>query len=267
MAVFEVNPFTNNRFTWTGDGEPEKVIGYRVTAGFFGTLGVRPILGRTFIAGEDEPGRPRPCFLSERFWRRRYGANPDVVGRQVVEWPRPHDHGRHAQRVRILGPCVDAWAILPARPAIASRTILHRGVARLKPGVSVEQASAEMSVIASDIERSHPQSYNQLRIPVVPLREVVLGNIRPLLWVLSGTVALVLLIAVSNVANLTLGRAGGRAQEIAIRLSIGASRGQLVRHLMIESIMLALIGGALGTALAVGVSPSLNQWPPPTCRV
>ena len=87
-----------------------------------------------------------------------------------------------------------------------------------------------MSVIASDIERSHSQSYSQLRIPVIPLREVVVGNIRPLLWVLSGAVALVLLIAVSNVANLTLGRASGRAQEIAIRLSIGASRGQLVRQ-------------------------------------
>ena len=104
LDAFEVNPFTNNRFTWTGDGEPEKVVGYRVTAGFFRTLGVQPILGRTFVAGEDDPGRSRTVLLSERLWRRRYGGNPDVLGRQRrSEWPRPHDRRRHSQQFRILG--------------------------------------------------------------------------------------------------------------------------------------------------------------------
>jgi putative ABC transport system permease protein len=253
LDAFEVNPFTNNRFTWTGDGEPEKVVGYRVTAGFFRTLGVQPLLGRTFVAGEDDPGRSRTVVLSERLWRRRYGANPDVVGRQVVANGRDHTIvGVIPSSFEFWDRDTEIWAILPVDPPTRRGPFLIRGVARLKPGASVEQASAEMSVIASDIERSHPQSYNQLRIHVIPLREVVVGNIRPLLWVLSGAVALVLLIAVSNVANLTLGRASGRAQEIAIRLSIGASRGQLVRQLMMESSVLALIGGALGTALAVG---------------
>jgi putative ABC transport system permease protein len=146
---------------------------------------------------------------------------------------------------------VDAWATLPLDPPSRRGPFFVRGVARLKPGVALEQASAEMRVIASGIERTHPQNYKQLRIPVVPLREVVVGTIRPLLWVLSGAVALVLLIAVSNVANLSLGRASARSQEIAIRLSIGASRGQLIRQLMIESLVLALIGAGLGTALAV----------------
>ena len=218
LDAFEVNPFTNNRFTWTGDGEPEKLVGYRVTAGFFHTLGVQPILGRTFVAGEDDPGRSRTVVLSERLWRPRYGANPDVLGRQVVANGRGHTIvGVIPSSFEFWDRDTEIWAILPVYSANASRTVPAPGVARLKPGASVEQASAEMSVIASDIERSHPQSYNQLRIHVVPLREVVVGNIRPLLWVLSGAVALVLLIAVSNVANLTLGRASGRAQEIAIR--------------------------------------------------
>jgi putative ABC transport system permease protein len=252
IAVFEVNPFTNSRFTWTGDGEPEQVVGYRVTAGFFDTLGVRPILGRTFYAGEDEPGRPRAVVLSERLWRRRYGANPDVLGKTAVLNGRDHTiMGVMPTGFEFWNRDVDAWAILPLDPPSRRGPFFVRGVARLKPGVSVEQASAEMRVMASDIERTYPQSYNQLRIPVVPLREVVVGNIRPLLWVLSGAVALVLLIAVSNVANLTLGRASARSQEIAVRLSIGASRGQLVRQLMIESLVLALIGAGLGTALAV----------------
>ena len=253
LDAFEVNPFTNNRFTWTGDGEPEKVVGYRVTAGFFRTLGVQPILGRTFVGGEDDPGQSRTVVMSERFWRRRYAANPDVLGRQVMANGRPHTIvGVLPGSFEFWDRDAEIWAILPLDPPTRRGPFLYRGVARLKAGASLEQAAAEMSVIAGDIERSHPQSYNQLRIPVIPLREVVVGNIRPLLWVLSGAVALVLLIAVSNIANLTLGRASGRAQEIAIRLSVGASRGQLIRQLMIESVVLAFIGGVLGGALAVG---------------
>ena len=263
LDAFESNPFTNNRFTWTGDGEPEKVVGYRVTAGFFRTLGVQPILGRTFVAGEDDPGRPLAVVISERLWRRRYGANRDVVGRQVVANGRDHTIvGVVPGSFEFWDRDTQIWAILTLDPPARRGPFFIRGVARLKPGVSIEQAAAEMSVIASDIERAHPQSYNQLRIPVIPLREVVVGNIRPLLWALSGAVALVLLIAVSNVANLTLGRVTGRAQEIAIRLSVGASRGQLVRQLMIESVVLAVIGGALGAAVAVASVAILRSMGP-----
>jgi putative ABC transport system permease protein len=251
IGVFEVNPFTNSRFTWIGDGEPEQVFGYRVTASFFDILGVRPILGRTFTVGEDEPGRPRAVVLSERLWRRRYGANPDVLGNTAVLNGRNHTIiGVMPAVFELWNRDADAWATLPLDRPPRRGPFFVRGVARLKAGVSLEQASAEMRMIASDIERTHPQSYNQLRIPVVPVRDVVVGNIRPLLWVLSGAVAIVLLIAVSNVANLTLGRASSRSQEIAIRLSIGASRGQLIRQLLIESVVLALIGAVLGTALA-----------------
>jgi putative ABC transport system permease protein len=254
LDAFEVNPFTNNRFTWTGDGaEPEKVVGYRVTAGLLRTLGVQPILGRTFEAGEDDPGRPLTVVLSERLWRRRYGSSRDVLGRHVMANGRDHTIvGVLPGSFEFWDRDTEIWAIRPLDPPTRRGPFLVRGVARLKPGASIEQAAAEMSVIATDIERAHPGDYHQLRILVPSLREVVVGNIRPLLWVLSGAVGLVLLIAVSNVANLTLGRASGRAQEIAVRLSIGATRSQLVRQLMIESTVLALIGGVLGTALAVG---------------
>jgi predicted permease len=252
LAVFEVNPFTNSRFTWTGDGEPEQVFGYRVTARFFDTLGVRPLLGRTFTAGEDEPGRPGTVVLSERLWRRRYGANADVLGKTAVLNGRNHTIvGVMPGGFEFWNREVDAWAILPLAPPSRRGPFFVRGVARLKPGGSVEQASAEMRVIASDIERTHPQNYDHLRIPVVPLREVLVGNIRTLLLVLLGAVGLVLLIAVSNVANLMLGRASARSQEIAVRLSIGATRGQLIRQLMIESLVLALSGAAFGAVLAV----------------
>ncbi|HEX7779264.1 MAG TPA: ABC transporter permease, partial [Vicinamibacterales bacterium] len=254
IEAFEMNPFTNNRFTWTGDGgEAVKVIGYRVTSGFFRSLGVQPILGRTFDPGEDEPGRPRTVVLSERLWRNRYKASREVLGREVMANGRAHTIvGVVPGSFEFWDRDTEMWAILPLDPPTRRGPFFLRGVARLKSGTSVEQAQSEMSVIASDIERAHPQSYNRLRVPVTPLREFVVGNVRPLLWVLSGAVALVLLIAVANVANLTLGRARGREQELALRLSLGASRGQVVRQLLVESVVLALIGGTLGMALAVG---------------
>jgi predicted permease len=263
LAAFEINRFTNSRFTLTGDGEPEQVIGYRVTASFFDTLGVRPIVGRTFAAGDDEPGRPRGVVLSERLWRRRYGSNPDVLQRSVVLNGRPHTIiGVMPASFEFWQRDPEAWAILPLDPPTRRGPFFLRGVGRLKPGVTVDQAAAEMHLIARQMELAHPTDYNRLRIPVVPLREVVVGDIRLLLWVLFGAVALVLLIAVSNVANLMLGRATTRRREIAIRLSIGAGRSQVVRQLTIESLLLALVGAALGVALAISGVAVLHSLAP-----
>jgi putative ABC transport system permease protein len=245
-------PFTNGRFTWTSDGgQPEQIVGLNVTATFFETLGVRPILGSTFTAGDDQPGRPLTVVVSERLWRRRYGASPAVLGKQVVLNGRPHT---------IIGVIpgtfegwqrdAEAWAIKSLEPPKRRGPFFLRGIARLKPGVTIEQAAAELDMIARDVERANPSDHAGLRYPVIPLGQVVAGDIRPLLWVLSGAVLLVLLIAVSNVANLMLARATARQREIAIRLSIGAGRGQLVRQFMTESLLLSLAGGALGIALA-----------------
>lgn len=264
LDVFEINRFTNSRFTWTGDGEPTQVIGFSVTATFFETLGVRPLLGRTFTAGEDEPGRPRGVVVSERLWRRRYGSSPDAIGKTAVLNGRPHTViGVMPAHFEFWQRDVDAWAVLTLDPPAYRGPQFVRGIARLKPGVAIEQAAAEMETIARDIERLHPKDYNRLRIPVIPLREVVVGDIRPLLWILSCAVALVLLIAILNVANLQLVRATDRRREIAIRLSVGAGRGQIVRQLLTESLALALAGGTIGIALAAAGVAALRALGPP----
>ena len=263
LDVFEINRFTNSRFTWTGDGEPTQVLGFNVTATFFETLGVGPLVGRTFEPGDDQPGRAPGVIISERLWRERYGANPDVLGRTPVLNGRPHTiigvvpaHFEFWQRD------VDAWAILTIEPPTRRGPFFVRGIGRLKAGITIEQAAAELDTIAHDIERKHPADYNRLRIPVLPLREIVVGDVRPLLVILSCTVGLVLLIAVSNVANLLLGRSTGRQREIATRLSVGADRAQLIRQLLIESLTLSLTGGVAGIVLATTGVTALRSLAP-----
>jgi putative ABC transport system permease protein len=145
---------------------------------------------------------------------------------------------------------VEAWAILTLLPPTRRGPFFARGLGRLKPGVTVEQAAAEMQAIARQVERENPKGYEQLQFPVVALHEVIAGRMRPFLWTLAGAVMLVLVIAISNVANLLMARATARQRETAIRLSIGAGRGQLIRQFMTESVILSLLGGALGVALA-----------------
>ncbi|MEX2263378.1 MAG: ABC transporter permease [Bryobacteraceae bacterium] len=239
------------RFTLTGDGEAVQISGLSVTATFFGTLKARPLLGRTFVNGEDQPGRDPTVVLSERLWRRRYASNPDIVGKAVILEGRPHTViGVMPASFEFWQRDADVWAIFPLRPPTRRGPHLLRGLARLRPGVTVAQAAAEMEMIAHNVQHANPKDYANLRFPVVPLREVIVGDIRPLLWILSGAVVLVLLIAVSNVANLMLARSTARQREIALRLSIGAGRGRLVRQLMAESVLLSLAGGALGMGLA-----------------
>jgi putative ABC transport system permease protein len=201
--------------------------------------------------------------LSERLWRRRFASNPDIVGKTVILEGRPHTViGVMPASFEFWQPDAEVWAVLPLRPPARRGPHFLRGLARLRPGVTLEQATAEMEVIARNVQRANPKFYSNLRFPVVSLREVVVGDIRPLLWLLSGTVALILLIAVSNVANLLLARSSVRQREIAVRLSIGAGRGRLVRQFMTESILLALAGGTLGMALAVSGVKALRMFAP-----
>jgi len=252
-----------SRFTLTGDGEAVQISGLSVTATFFETLKARPILGRTFEDGEDQPGRDLTVVLGERLWRGRYGSNPDIVGKVVTLEGRPHTViGVMPASFEFWQRDVEAWVVLPLRPPARRGPHFLRGLARLRPGVTIEQATAEMEMIARNVQRENPKYYSNLRFPVVPLREVVVGDIRPLLWVLSGAVVVILLIAVSNVANLMLARSSVRQREIAVRLSIGAGRGRLVRQFMTESVLLALAGGALGIALAVSGVKALRMLGP-----
>jgi predicted permease len=241
-----------NRFTLTGDSDAEQIVGMSVSAGFFATLRASPLLGRTFAADEDQPGRTPTIVLSERLWNRRYASDPGILEKQVVLNGRPHTViGVMPGDVEFGPRTVEAWPILTLTPPTRRGPFVYRGIARLKPGVTVAQAASEMQAIAHEVERVHPKAHTDLAFPVVPMHEVMVGRIRPLLWVLSGAVGFVLLIAVSNVANLMLARASARGRESAIRLSIGAGRGRLVRQFMTESLMLSLGGGALGIALAL----------------
>ncbi|MGH8637539.1 MAG: ABC transporter permease, partial [Burkholderiales bacterium] len=251
------------RFTLTGDGEAVQISGLSVTATFFETLKARPLLGRTFVNGEDQPGRDPTVVLSERLWRRRYATATDIVGKVIDLEGRPHTViGVMPASFEFWQRDVEAWAIFPLRPPTRRGPHMLRTLARLRPDVTLAQATAEMETIARNVQRANPKDYANLRFPVVPLREVVVGDIRPLLWVLSAAVVLVLLIAVSNVANLMLARSTARQREIAVRLSIGASRGRLVRQFMTESVLLSLAGGALGTALAMAGVAALRRLGP-----
>ncbi|MGH9627770.1 MAG: ADOP family duplicated permease, partial [Bryobacteraceae bacterium] len=253
-----------NRFTLVGSGEAVQISGLSVTATFFETLKARPLLGRTFRSGEDRPGSDPTVVLNERLWRARYASDPDIVGKAVILEGRPHTViGIMPASFEFLQRDVEVWAIFPLNPPARRGPHLLRGLARLKPGVTVQQAATEMEMIARNVQRANPKDYANLRFPVVPLREAFVGDIRPLLWVLSGAVVLVLLIAVSNVTNLMLARSTARRREIAVRLSIGAGRGRLVRQLMVESVLLALAGGALGIAMAVSGVTALRRLGPP----
>src|SRR5687767_7090814 len=203
-----LDAIAQNRVTITGDGEAEQIISLGVTASFFNTLGVRPLLGRTFATGEDQPGVTQTVVLSERLWRRRYGSDPLVLGKSTALNSRPHTIiGVMPASFQSGQRGTDAWAILTLNPPTRRGPFFLRGIARLKPGVTLEQANADMQAVAREVERTNPKDYSRLRYPVVLLRETIVGDIRPLLWVLSGAVFLVLLIAVSNVANLMLSRA------------------------------------------------------------
>lgn len=244
--------FSGDQFTFTGDGRAERVAGADVSADFFETLGVRPLLGQTFASNADQPSQQITAVISERLWRERYSARADILNKSVFV---------DGQPVTILGvmpssfqfrlPDAEVWRILPLTPPSRRGPFILRGVARLKPGVSLDQANAEMANLASQVENSNPKGVEHLRYPVEPLRDVIVGDIRPLLIALSGAVALVLLISIFNVAGLMLVRAVARQQEFAIRLSIGAGRRRLVHQLLTESIVLAIAGGVTGTALAL----------------
>ncbi len=257
-----IDAIAGETFTLTGDGEAEQIPGSSVTAGFFETLGIRPLVGRTFSPGDDQPGRPEKVVLSERLWRRRYGSSASTVGRQILMNGRPFTVvGVMPEQFR-FDSSAEAWSILTLDPPTRRGPFFLNGLARLKPGVTRDRAAAEMQSIAQDVERSNPKDYQHLRFPVVDLRESVVGDTSALLWILFAAVSFVFLIAVTNVASLMLARATTRRREIAIRLSIGADRGKLVRQLMTESLILSCAGGAIGLGLAYwGVS--ILRWMKP----
>jgi len=258
----DIAAFSTFSFSLTDGNVPEKLDGALCSTGFFTVMGTQAALGRTFVAGEDKPGGSNVVIISDSLWRRRFGADPNIVNQtvtltgqkyNVIGVMPPGFDFPQASAVPDLGftPHTEVWTPLPFDDATAKdrRTLSLPVIARLKPGVSVEQAQADMSNIAASIDQQFKKSAG-FGATVIELREQIVSDIRLVLFVLLGTVAFVLLIACSNVANLMLAWFLQRQKEFAVRTSLGATRTHLIRQMLTECLLLAVAGGAVGLVLA-----------------
>jgi putative ABC transport system permease protein len=241
-------------FNLTGDGTPEQLAGKKITANLFSVLGVSPALGRDFRSEDDVPGAPQVAILSHGLWLRRFGGDPQIVGREIsLNYQKCTVVGVMKQGVQFPDRETEIWIPAQFTKELSANHGSHylNVFARLKAGVSLKAANADLATIASELEKEHPDSNAKVGAFAVPLREEIAGDVRPAILMLVGAVCFVLLIACANVANLLLSRAAGRRRELAMRLALGATRGRVIQQMLAESILLALFAGAAGLLLSI----------------
>jgi predicted permease len=238
-------------FNLTDEGEPEQASGSLVTANFFAGLGVQPLLGRTFHHNEDQPGNDKVVVIGHGLWQRRFGADPNAIGKTIKVNDERHTIIGVMPRGFLFPEQSDLWTPLVVDTLKANRRAhLLRVIGRLQPGATAEQARGELAAIAAQIDEQNPGVDPDLTFNLIGLHEQLVAPVRSALFVLFGAVGFVLLIACTNVANLLLARNATREKELAIRAALGAGQLRLIRQLLTESLMLALLGGLLGFLFA-----------------
>jgi putative ABC transport system permease protein len=255
---------------WSGDGDPERLEAVAVSANLLPTLGATPIVGRLFSGVDDSPGAAKTVLLSYRLWQARFGGDPAAVGRKMILDGAPNTIiGVMPPEFRFPSSEAEIWQPMALSEALYQDRANNfvTGIARLKPGVSLQRAREELNSIAAQLEREFPRENEHTRATVLRLSDVVSQQSRLLLTALSGAALCVLLIACANLANLLLARGIERRKELAVRTAIGAGRERLLRQMITESMILAGIGGAIGVLLANAAVPLMTRLVPATLPI
>jgi predicted permease len=261
----EVAVISGWRPTLTGGAEAEPLPGEQVSHEYFSVLGIRPVFGRTFAPADDVPNAPRVAVIGYGLWQRRFGGDPSVIGQFVPLGGEGHEIiGVLPEGFRpIVNATAEIWRPLRIDTTKPSRgSIVFRDVARLARGVSLERAQAAADVLARQLELAHPEFNEKTRFRLTPLHDRVVGDIKTGLLAMLGAVSFILLIACANIANLLLARGSGRARELAVRVALGAARGRVIRQLLTESVLLAVLGGIAGLLMAVWAVDALVAMAP-----